>query len=88
MAVGPDCGIPFIFAWAVSKGKVAYCGFGGGVGATLREASVRKAGGERPNAEGENPGMERWVFSDVPVPDRSVPVGREKTEGSDGDCWC
>jgi hypothetical protein len=54
----------------------------------LREASVRNAGGERPNAEGEKPGMERWVFSDVPAPDRSVPVGREKMEGRDGDCWC
>lgn len=54
----------------------------------FREASVRNAGGESPNAEGENPGIERWVFSDVPAPDRSVPVGREKIEGRDGDCWC
>ena len=87
--MGPDCGIPFIFALVVSKGKVAYCGFGGGVGAMLlREASVRKVGGERPNAEGENPGMVRWVFSDVPAPDKSVPVGRENIEGRGDDCWC
>lgn len=59
-AVGPDCAIPFRFVFAVSKGKVAYWGFGGGVGAMLFMAeSVRKAGGERPKAEGEKPGMER-----------------------------
>lgn len=71
----------------MSKGKVAYCGFGGGVGAMFMAESVRKAGGERPKAEGEKPGMERWEFSVVPAPDRSVPVGREKMEGKDGDCW-
>jgi hypothetical protein len=45
----------------VSKGKVAYCGFDGGVGAMAREGSVRKAGGERPKALGEKAvGRERW----------------------------
>jgi hypothetical protein len=54
----------------------------------FRPPSARKAGGERPKAEGEKAGMERWVFSDVPALDRSVPAGREKIEGKDGDCWC
>jgi hypothetical protein len=44
-----------------------------------RADSDRKAGGERPKAEGEKPvGRERW-FSE-----RS-PLGREKMEGSEGD---
>jgi hypothetical protein len=44
----------------------------------LRDASVRKVGGERAKAEGEKPvGRER-----------SVPAGREKIEGREGDCWC
>lgn len=58
---------------------MAYWGFEGGVGAMLRDASVRKAGGERPKAEGEKPvGRLRWCS------DRS-PVWREKMDGR-GDC--
>lgn len=35
-----------------------------GVGAMFRDGSVRKEGGERPNAEGEKAlGRERWEFS-------------------------
>lgn len=58
---------------------MAYCGFEGGVDAIFSDVSERKAGGERPNAEGENPfGRERCVLSAEPLglpdPDaKSVP---------------
>jgi hypothetical protein len=79
--------------WAASKGKVAYWGFEGGVGAMFRDWSERKGGGERPKTVGEKPGGREswfvwsWLLLLVWVEFERSPPGREKIEGREGDGW-